>query len=64
MGRPKIIVKASNNRQTFVSVVGGNGKKIANTETYKTHGGAMQSAYRLKDIIKGSQVVDRTKKIS
>lgn len=62
--QPRIVIQPSRNKQTFVSVRGSNGEKVANTETYKTPGGARKDAERIADIVKNAKIVDNTKKSS
>ena len=61
MGKPKIQIKEAKNGKTFVSIKGGNGEKMANTEIYSSYGMAKKAAERIKKIIPGAIIEDKTK---
>ncbi|HEY4514636.1 MAG TPA: DUF1508 domain-containing protein [Candidatus Paceibacterota bacterium] len=63
MMKNKIIIKTAKNKQTYVTVKGGNNKVIATTETYERLHGAMNAAKALKRVIKNAEILDKTKKL-
>ena len=62
MNKNKIIIKTAKNKQTYVTVKGGNNKVIATTETYKRMQGAQNAAEALKRVVKNAVILDKTKK--
>lgn len=60
--KPKIEIKKDKAGETRVTVKGGNGEKVAQTEGYKTPAGARKAAARLKKLIDGSEIDDKTAK--
>lgn len=60
--RPVLKIKKSKNGEVFVSLVGGNGEKIMNTETYASSTGARNSAQRILKIVPNAKIEDSTAK--
>lgn len=60
--RPKIEIKKDKAGETRVTVKGGNGEKVAQTEGYKTPAGARAAAERLRKLLGDAEVDDQTKK--
>jgi len=63
MGRPKIIIKPTTNKQIVISVVAGNGEKLLTSETLKSAQAVKVSLAAIKKAVPNGIIVDKTKTI-
>ncbi len=63
MGRPKIIIKPTVNKQIVISVVAGNGEKLLTSETLKSAQAVKVSLAAIKKAVPNGVVVDKTIKV-
>lgn len=61
MGRPKIVIKPTSNKQIVISVVAGNGEKLLTSETLKSKQAVKVSLEAIKKAVPNGTVVDMTK---
>lgn len=61
MGRPKIVIKPTTNRQVVISVVAGNGEKLLTSETLKSNQAVKTSLAAIKKAVPNGVIVDQTK---
>jgi uncharacterized protein YegP (UPF0339 family) len=57
----KIVISKAKNGQTFITLKGGNNKKLVHSETYKSHRGAENAANNLKKVIPNAKIIDKAK---
>jgi hypothetical protein len=61
MGKPKIVIKPTINKQIVISVVAGNGEKLLTSETLKSAQAVKVSLAAIKKAVPNGVVVDKTK---
>lgn len=59
MGRPKIVVKPTRNKQAVVSLIAGNGETLMHSETLKSNTAVKKNITAMKKVAKTAVIVDK-----